>query len=85
MWLRKIGDSNTSNLWHHLESHYPDKDPKRAKIDGQSTLDEFMDTEFSFKVYIIYKIETNFVIKFIYILHFFLVYTGKFLLKKFIL
>ncbi|POG61509.1 hypothetical protein GLOIN_2v1703549, partial [Rhizophagus irregularis DAOM 181602=DAOM 197198] len=44
-WLRKIGDSNTSNLWRHLERNHPDKNPKKAKnliIESQSTLDEFV-------------------------------------------
>ncbi|GES77148.1 ribonuclease H-like domain-containing protein [Rhizophagus clarus] len=47
IWLHKIGDSNTTNLWHHLEKYHPDKDPKlkKAKIliaEGQSTLDGFV-------------------------------------------
>ena len=47
-WYRKIGDSNTSNLWRHVEVHHPEKDPrpnKKAKksiAEGQSTLDEFV-------------------------------------------
>ncbi|GBC00584.1 hypothetical protein RclHR1_03900001 [Rhizophagus clarus] len=56
IWLHKIGDSNTTNLWHHLEKYHPDKDPKlkKAKIliaEGQSTLDGFVgQTEISPKV-----------------------------------
>lgn len=46
-WLRKIGDSNTSNYWRHLENHHPSKDPrsKKAKAlveESQGTLDEFV-------------------------------------------
>ena len=47
VWYRKIGDSNTSNLWRHVEVHHPEKDPrppKKAKrsTEGQSTLDNFV-------------------------------------------
>jgi len=46
-WYRKIGDSNTTNLWRHIEVHHPEKDPRPNKkpknlIAGQSTLDEFV-------------------------------------------
>lgn len=50
-WPRKIGDSNTTNLWRHVEVHHPEKDPrpnKKAKKlikEGQSTLDEFVGQE----------------------------------------
>ncbi|CAB4421393.1 unnamed protein product [Rhizophagus irregularis] len=48
VWYRKIGDSNTTNLWRHVEVHHPEKDPrpnKKAKkliAEGQNTLDEFV-------------------------------------------
>jgi hypothetical protein len=47
IWYRKIGDSNTTNLWRHIEIHHSEKDPrpnKKAKklIEGQSTLDNFV-------------------------------------------
>ncbi|CAI2185704.1 9259_t:CDS:2, partial [Funneliformis geosporum] len=40
-------DYNITNLWHYIEVHHPEKDPrsnKRAKknSEGQSTLDEFV-------------------------------------------
>jgi hypothetical protein len=45
-WLRKIGDSSTTNLWRHLEAKHPDKYPKEKKErnleEGQSTLDAFV-------------------------------------------
>ncbi|CAG8790999.1 15313_t:CDS:2, partial [Cetraspora pellucida] len=28
-WLRKISDSNTTNLWHHLKSYHPNNDPRK--------------------------------------------------------
>jgi hypothetical protein len=54
-WLRKIGDSNTTNLWRHLERNHPDKNPKKVKDlinENQSTLNEFIGhTAFPSKVY----------------------------------
>jgi hypothetical protein len=47
-WYRKIGDSNTSNLWRHVEVHHPEKDPRPNKrvrkpiAEDQSTLDKFV-------------------------------------------
>src|SRR5437763_15405142 len=45
IWLRKIGDSSTGNLWRHLHTHHQDKDPRSKKSknlsEGQSTLYEF--------------------------------------------
>jgi BED zinc finger len=58
-WFRKIGDSNTSNMWRHLEKHHPDKDPKSKKsknleAEGQSTLDTFVgQTKIASKVSVI--------------------------------
>ncbi|CAG8795372.1 12320_t:CDS:2 [Cetraspora pellucida] len=28
-WLQKIDDSNTTNLWHHLKSYYPNNDLRK--------------------------------------------------------
>ena len=45
-WYRKIGDSNTSNLWRHLGKHHPEKDSrskeKTKNLIGQTTLDTFV-------------------------------------------
>ncbi len=30
-WYRKIGESNTTNFWRHVEIHYPEKDPRQNK------------------------------------------------------
>ncbi|GBB87371.1 hypothetical protein RclHR1_13820001 [Rhizophagus clarus] len=30
-WLHKIGNSNTTNLWHHLKRNHLNKNPKKAK------------------------------------------------------
>ena len=42
----KIDDSNIGNLWHYLQTHHQDKDPRSKKAknlsEGQSTLDEFV-------------------------------------------
>ena len=62
-WLRKIGDSNTSNLWRHLESYHLEKDPRSNKskslvAEGQSTLDSFVgQIEVSSKVSVITNIK----------------------------
>jgi hypothetical protein len=59
-WKRKIGDSNTTNLWRHVEVHHPEKDPRPSKKakkligESQSTLDEFVSqTEIPSKVSVI--------------------------------
>ena len=56
-WPHNIGDSNTTNLWRHVEVHHPEKDPgsnKKAKkliTEDKSTLDEFVgQTEIPSKV-----------------------------------
>ena len=71
VWFWKIGESNTTNLWRHLTKHHPDKDPKSAKSDTQSTLDEFMEsTEFSFRVCKIHKFKLGFAINLLIFLNF---------------
>ncbi|CAG8697217.1 811_t:CDS:2, partial [Cetraspora pellucida] len=35
VWHRKIGDSNTTNLWHHIKNHHPDLDSRKPdKLDN---------------------------------------------------
>ena len=55
-------DSNTSNLWRHLESYHLEKDPRSNKskslAEGQSTLDSFVgQIEVSSKVSVIINIK----------------------------
>jgi hypothetical protein len=78
-WKRKIGDSNTTNFWRHVEVHHPEKDNKKAKKlieEGQSTLDEFVgQTEVPSKVSVIklfiilYKFIYATILYFIFSLH----------------
>ncbi len=59
IWYHRIGDSNTTNLWRHIEKYHSEKDPrpKKAKnliAEDQGTLDNFVNQmDVSFKVSIL--------------------------------
>ncbi|CAG8844056.1 27824_t:CDS:1, partial [Racocetra persica] len=36
-WLCRNDDSNTTNLWHHLERHHPDSDPRSKEEPSEFT------------------------------------------------